>query len=308
MITQQTHKGITWIDLESPTADEINDVAETFKLHPLTIKELYTKSERSKVDVYDHYNYLILHFPACEICYGGPGSSVRQPEELDIVLGKNFLITVHYEPNYALEEFKKIVETFLISRPKKDLHAGLVLFYLIRHLYQSLENGLTYLNSELKHSEDFVFNGHEREMVNLLADINHSIIDFRFSLKAHRDILNSLSVSSAHLFGTPFQLYIQAIIGEYERIWNMLESCREMYEDLRQTNESLLNIKINETIKMLTAITFISLPLSITIGLFGTNFKYVPFVNDPNGLPIVVFGMAIMVLFMYGIARYNEWL
>lgn len=308
MITQQTHKGIVWIDLESPTADEINDVAKTFKLHPLTIQELYNKSSRSKVDIFDRYHYLILHFPACEVCYGGPGSNLREPEELDIVLGKKFLITVHYQPLYALEEFKKVFKTHLTTRSPKDLQAGLVLFHLIRRMYQSLEVGLDFLNNELKHSADYIFSGHERDMVSLLNDINHSIIDFRYSLKNHREILNSLLASSTSLLGAPFQFYIQAMIGEYDRIWNTLSNCQDMFEDLRQTNESLLNIKTNETIKLLTAITFIFLPLSLITSLFGISFKYLPIINDPNGFTIIVFVLAVVVVFMYGLARHNEWL
>ena len=63
MIERKQYKGITWIDIESPTAEEIEEVSKQFKLHPLISTELGQPSARPKIDPYHDYIYTILHFP-----------------------------------------------------------------------------------------------------------------------------------------------------------------------------------------------------------------------------------------------------
>ena len=306
MIKKQDYNGLTWIDLETPTEEEVKQVAAEYKIHPLAAAELLAPSARSKVDLYSDFIYLIFHFPICNLCYGKRPPTGEDTEEIDFIIGQNFLITVHYQAVEGLTEFMKVFNVNYLKERGQKLHAGYIFYYLMKHLYGSLSSGLDYVNDVLKKAERKIFAGEERAMVQLLASVNRNLFDFRWALKAHRQILDSLVVAGQEFFGQSFKYYLTAIGGEYEKIWHMLESNRETFLDLRQTNESMLSIKTNEIVKLLTVLAFIFFPLTIIAQFFGMNLD-LPLTTRPDGYLLVLGFMVFVSAIMFVWARFKRW-
>ncbi len=316
MLTRREYKGVTWIDLESPNEEELTAVAGEYKIHPLVIGELTNPSLRSKVDRYSDFIYLILHFPVCQICYGKRPASTRgesnnnnsDTEEIDFIIGHNFLITTHYQPITGLSEFGSVFHpNQLENRGKSKTHAGLLFYHLIRQLYSDLVPGLDYINGILKQAEKKVFADEERAMVKLLAEVNRNLLDCRWALKHHREVLASLQIVGQEFFDDNFRYYLEAVTGEYNRIWSLLESNHETFIDLRETNESLLSIKTNETMKVFTVMAFIFFPLTLITQFFGMNMS-LPFAASPQSYYFVIALMLATLFGMLVLAKYRRWL
>ncbi len=295
--------------MESPSQTELNEVVKNYSLHPLVAHELAIPSQRSKVDPYDDFMYLVLHFPSSH--FFGNGDARKETYEVNFVLGKNFLLTVHYEPIQELEEFAKVFESnSALNKKKNDLHAGLVFFYLIQQLYQSMDPGLDSINHSLKRVERQIFSGHEAEMVEAISNINRQLLDFKWALKYHKEVLTSLAIAGRDFYGEKFDYYLRAIIGEYEKIWNYLESHRETFNELRQTNESMLSIKNNNTMKAITVIAMIFLPATLIGTIFlmsGIENKVSPLADHYN-FYIAVAMMALAAVITFMVAKFKKWL
>ena len=110
MLKKFRYKDITWIDLESPTEAEIAELGATYEIHPVVLTELDRPSARAKVDVYSDFIYLILHFP----------TPAGTDQEIDFIVGKNFIITTHYELVDSLNDFAKIFETDFVLKKNHD--------------------------------------------------------------------------------------------------------------------------------------------------------------------------------------------
>jgi len=295
--------------MESPSRSELDEVVKNYDVHPLVVHELVIPSQRSKVDPYDDFMYLILHFPSSH--FFGNGENRKETYEVDFVLGKNFLITVHYEPIQELEEFAKVFESnSALNKKKNELHAGLVFFYLIQQLYQSLEPGLDSLNHSLKRVEQKIFTGHEAEMVETISNINRQLLDFKWALKYHREVLSSLDIAGRDFFGEKFGYYLRAIIGEYEKTWNYLESHRETFNELRQTNESMLSIKTNNIMKAIAIIAMVFLPSTLIGTIFGMSGldSNMPIIKSPYGFYIAVTLMALAAFSTFIWIKFKKWL
>src|SRR3989344_936687 len=308
MLTRRDYKGLTWIDLESPTEQELTATATEYKIHPLVVGELTQASQRSKVDLYSEFIYLILHFPICQIYYGQQAEGSPDTEEIDFVIGRDFLITPHYQPIVGIGEF---AASFNPSHPedrgKDKTQAGLLFYHLVRHLYGGLATGLDYINGVLKQAERKVFANQERAMVTLLAEVNRNLLDFRWALKHHREVLDSLQSASREFFDDGFHHYLGAVISEYNRIWAMLENNRETFVDLRETNESLLSIKTNETMKVFTVVAVIFFPLTLVTQFWGMNMT-LPFADSPYSYYFVLALMLASLFSMLVLAKYRRWL
>lgn len=306
MTKEFKYKNITWIDINSPTRDEVEAVAKNYNLHPIAVNELLESSARAKVDVYDDFIYLILHFPNHRL---GNGSDQKDTHEIDFIIGQDFVITTSYEEFEPLQEFSKFLEVHpILDKSKKNIHAGYLFYHILRHLYQSLETGLDSINYNLKKAEKSIFAGQEKEMVMVLSNINRHLLDFRWSIKSHKETLISLELAGKQFFGDNFSYYLHSMIGEFEKIWNQLENIRETFFDLRNTNESLLSIKTNETMKNLTMMAFITFPLTLIAAIFGMNAKNIPFIGQTYDFWIILTLMAGLLLFMLSFFKIKRWL
>jgi magnesium transporter len=299
---------ITWIDLAQPSKDDFAEVIQQAGLHPLIAEEIRTPSVRSKIDLFGDLIYLTLHFPPIRNSYD-EGIGLPDAQEVDFVIGHNLIITVHYDHIESLTRAHRTISAqATIASKKNDLNAGLLFFFIIRELYQSLETGLDYINSSLKRAEKGIFAGEEIKTVKLLSDINRNLLDFKWSLKHHREILASLETAYHSLFDDKFNYYMKSIVGEFDRIWALLESHRETFNDLRRTNDSLLAIKTSEATKTLTAIAFFTFTLSTLAAIFSMNMRHNPFLNLNYDYWIVIGIMAIITTGVFIIFRSKKWL
>ena len=83
------YNDITWVNIVEPDLEDIRQITEKYKFHPLDIKDVRGEAQRSKIDVYPTYAFIILQFP---VTY--KDSSLLGSHELNVFLGKDFVITI----------------------------------------------------------------------------------------------------------------------------------------------------------------------------------------------------------------------
>ncbi len=304
MITRYEHKGLRWIDVESPNKEEIAALSEEFSLRDLVAEEILTLSFRPKVDVYKDSIFLILHFPAFHHAHG---KDVRQ--EVDFIIGKNYLITVHYDAVDAIHKFSKEFEvSSILDKSEYGDHAGYLFFHLIKKLYQSLLHELEHIEDRLKEAEAKVFKGQEDEMVAALSHINRDLLDFKQALRTHKDVLKSLEAAGAQFFGKDFSYYLQAISGEFYKVANILDGHKEMLVDLRETNDSLLSSKTGEIMKRLTLLSFSTFPPMLIATVFGMKAQGTPIVGGDFDFWIILGIMFTISFTIITFFFYKKWL
>lgn len=303
MLARYTHRGLVWIDLESPSPAEVRQVMEEFDIHPLIGEELLSPSLKPKVDRYDNCIYLILHFPA----FGKEETAPSQ--EVDFILGTNFIITTRYETVDPFLKFSRVFETnSMLNRESLGNHAGFVFFYMMRTLYRALEGHLEMLSVSLARIEDRIFHGEERAMVFELSAMSRVFLNFKQALAPHRQVLDSLEAAGARFFGQDFVYHLRSISGDYYRIAALLESHRDVLGELRETNNSLLTTKQNETTKHLTMMAFVTFPLTLLTSIFGMNTTYMPIIGMKHDFWIILFVMASITLGFFLFFKHKKWL
>ena len=303
MISKYTYKGLTWVDLESPTEEELVHIMEEYSIPVLVGEEMHTKSLQSKVDLYPNFIYLILHFP--QISHKSNKSSEK---EIDFIVGNDFIITTHYEFIESLHEFSKTFEVDAILEKRMDVdHAGFLFYHLIKTLYVHSRYQLNDVNILLRDTEKKIFEGTEGAVVVMISNINRTLLDFRQALRFHKEVLNSFELSAKQFFGEKFGYYLSAIISEYNKTQAVLDSHKEILDDLRDTNDSLLANKTNETIKILTIITFLTSPILLISSLFMMNTDFVV-IRTPTEFFLILIAMFLTSFLAYFYLRYKKWL
>jgi magnesium transporter len=278
---------------------------DEYNIHPLIAEELLLPSLKPRVEFYpDSVIYLILHFPASKHTH-----SIEQNQEIDFIIGKNFLITTRYDTIDPLHKFAKVFEVNSIL-DKHDIgeHAGYVFFYMVQKLYQAIEHELEYVGDSLEEIKEKIFKGHEREMVTELSKVSRELLNFKQALRLHKEVLDSFEVAAQKFFGDDFTRQARAIMGEYYRIQNSVASNLDTVTELRETNNSLITTKQNEIMKILTIMAFVTFPLSLFASIFGMNTKTLPLAGFEGDFWIILGIMVAATIFFFAFFKHKRWL
>ncbi|MDR3572142.1 MAG: CorA family divalent cation transporter [Candidatus Pacebacteria bacterium] len=303
MQSRYEHGGLVWIDLESPTRDEVVALAEEFRLEPLVAEELLIPSTKSRAEFYGDYAYVVLHFPALHHSHSAP------EQEVDFVIGRQFLITTRYDVVDPLHKFSKVFEVnSLLDESNIGEHAGFMFFYMLRKLYRSIDHEVEYVKHDLHVIEEHIFSGHEVQMVTGISKTARDLLNLRQTIEPHRETLHSFDEGAAAFFGPDFAPYLRQLSNEYYRVHNHIMRHTEFLHELRETNNSLLTTKQNETMKRFTILAFTTFPLTLFAALFSMDTKYQPIIGLPYDWWIIVGGMVAAVFVMFWYFKRQEWL
>lgn len=295
-------KNFAWIHLNKPTEEDILEIAKNRDLHPLVADELMHPTFRPKVEHHDKHLYLILHFPKYDARDSNHGN------EIDFVIGKDFFLTTQYAPIPALEEFIRACETDKRKAKQYLQNTGELLYYLLSHLFTDALYELEKMDTKISAMEIKIFQEQNREFVEEISLLRREILDFRRIVYPQESILNSLEQEGKTFFGKEMRLYLSRIIGDYLRVWHILENHKETIEALHETNESLLSMRTAQITKNLTIMAFIALPLTLLANLFGMNVSSFPIVGNPYDFWIIISIMLAGIVGMFIFFKWKKWI
>jgi magnesium transporter len=297
-------ESLIWHHFQNPVKANFDALREKFNFHELIFNELAKPTLRPKVDRYDHYLYLVLHFPIFDA-----KTKTTSSREIDCIITPQELITVSYEDIPPLSDFFKKCSA---DTQCKELYSSKtpahLLYYLIRDLLQFSLRELDHIQQNITELERHIFGGQEKEIIEEILILRRDALNFRRTLKPQHITIDSLAEETAELFGKNIRPFFDELKGEYLKVWNLMENHRETLDALYDTHQSLLNMRQNEIMKNLTIMAFITFPLSLIAVLFGMSTLWTPIVGMKNDFWIIVGGMAVLVIIMLGFFKKKGWL
>lgn len=279
-------KQISWIDIERPAPTETEILDTGFNFHPLTIDDCLSPRHQPKIDNYGEYLFLIVH----EVL---PESSDREFKtgELDIFLGKNYLVTYHRLKLRSIDTIKERAE----KNPKP--------------LFRSADFLLETILDEVVNLYNPVLDQFDRRIAlledGILQDERKAILPEIFSLKRNLARLRRISIQQlemlTHLIKDGYDEvlpvsipYLSNVRDHLVRMSDRTESHRDSLSSLVEAHLLTSSNKANEVMKVLTMFASIMLPLTVITGIYGMNFQFMPEIHWKYGY-LLALGMMVAV-------------
>lgn len=295
--------GLRWINIERPRSLEQTWLEEHFDFHALDYEDVRSRNQRPKVDEYDDYLFIVLHFPRYD-----KKVSRLNAAEVDIFVGPDFLITL---PNEPLEPISYLFER---CRANEELRDGLfskgpgyLLYKIVDDCVDSSFPMLNKIGLKLDRIEEEIFEGDGDDVVRDISNAKQEIINFRKIVRPQRVAFRDLERNKARYIAEDLDIYFDDLIDGSERAWDMLENYKEVVEGLESTNESAIAHRTNETFRVLTAISLIFLPLTLIASVFGMNVP-VPAEHGAHAFWIIIGVMFGIVVAVAAFFRRRGWL
>lgn len=292
-------RGLFWVDLIAPTEAELSRLQRTFEFHPLSIEDSSHFRQRSKVDVYDGYLFISLYAHRFD-------KDKREilADELHVFLGSNYLVTVHREPLTALsrarERYERETEAY---KRGPDFFLYLIGDELVDSYFPLLDG----LEAQIDELEEQIGTDPGSSVMRSIFSLKQELIHLRKATGPQREVFNSLSTRHYDLIDRRLSLYFQDVYDHIVRIYEMIETHRELLGNALDAYYSATSTRLNEVMKRLTLIATIFMPLSVLTGLGGVNFRHMPF-ESPVAFGLLLASIVFVPVSMWLWFKSRRWM
>jgi magnesium transporter len=264
---------VRWIDLEAQDEAQLRFLQEQFNFHPLTIEDCAHFDQRSKLEEYGDYLFIVTHGIECQEAK----PTDLEFHELHTFLGNGYVVTVHERPIPALTAvWKRCAGDPALARRGADFVYYLVADAIVDMNFPVLDK----LADEIEELEDRVIAAAKRRDLQQIFALKRALVQIRKVLSPQRDVFGSLAKRGGTLVSEKTTLYLRDIYDHLVRLTESVETGRDLLGNALDAYLTTISNRTNEIMKRLTIMSAIFLPLTFVTGFFGQNFEHLPFKSD----------------------------
>jgi magnesium transporter len=285
--------------MENPTKEELALVKKAFGLHPLTVEDCVNTNARPKIDQFPTYLFLTLHAAVFN-----PSILKVKTLELNICVGKNYLLTVHMDTIPSLSTaWDRTEKNASIMASGSDNLLHLVIDSLVDNYFPVIDM----LDTKIDKIEKEVFSNPKEEILEQIFSLKNEIIFLRRQISPQRETINMLAKGDHSFISPAIGIYFRDISDNLMFILDTIETYRDTLTGALDAYLSNITNKTNEIMKTLTIITTIMLPMTLITGIYGMNFKHMPEIGWKFGYYGAYALMALVACGMFMYFKKNKW-
>lgn len=289
---------VLWADLEGRSEDSDELLREVFGFHPLAIEDVYKERHRPKVEDYDRYLYLIVR-----TVYDASDLEEVSTAELDLFLGRNFVVTHHSIPMPSLDTVRN-----RLARGTSPMSEGAV--FLAHAIIDRVVDGFIPLTDrvmlEVDRLEAETLAG--RDELARIVGLKGSLHRLRRLSASQRDVLARLARAEFDEVPDEARPFFRDAHEHQVQVTEVFEHERDELNAVFDAFHSLSAHRMNEIMKVLTLISTIMLPLTFLAGVYGMNFKHMPELEWQYAYPSLWGVMIALSVGMVAFFRKRGWL
>ena len=298
---------VRWINVDGLTDMEvIHALAAKYQLHPLAVEDLIKIPERPKVESIggsdsEFQTRLFIIARMLQIDKGR-----LQNEQVSIFLGHKTVLTFQENRGDVWDPIRQRIQR---KGSRLRLNDASFLVYalldaIVDHCFPILE----YYGDRLEELEDLVLSDQRRTTIRAIHKVKRELLLLRRAAWPMREVISILHKEPHECMSDVTRIYLRDIYDHIVQIIDIIETYRELANDLTETYISSISNRMNEVMKVLTVIGTIFIPLTFLAGVYGMNFKYMPELEWPWGYFGVWAVMLTIAVLMLKFFRKKKWI
>ncbi len=291
---------VVWVDVVEPTDGDLAMLRREFQFHPLSIEDCRTSHQRPKVEEYKGYYFIVLY----EAARAGEGRTLEL-RELDIFLGKNYLVTVHAQPIRAVDTADRLWPEWL---DRSEAGAGLLAYLLMDAIVDDYMPILDEMSDRMDDLEDEIFEKFNQASIQEIFLIKKQLVFLRRAVAPLRDVFNTLLRREQPIFERAIYVYFQDVFDHLIRVVDTVDSLRDLLGSTMDAYLSIAGNRMNVVMKRLTSISTILMSVTLIAGVYGMNFDIMPELKWKYGYVFALLSMVVVGVAIFAYLRKVDWL
>jgi magnesium transporter len=263
-------KTVTWINFDGIHNPELLEkVGKEFGIHPLVIEDILNTDQRSKIDDYEEYIFLVTR-----MFYNIKGIDEIRSEQISIIIGENYVL--------SFQETEGDIFDVLRNRLKQNkgkmrrLGPDYLGYSLVDMIVDNYFSIIEKLGEDLELLEDELVDDPGKSTLQRVYSIKQRMTELRKSVWPLRDAISRFNKLENALVSDTTRLYLRDVYDHTVQVIDAIETYRDTSASMIDIYLSSISFRMNEIMKVLTIISTIFIPLTFIVGLYGMNFQYFP--------------------------------
>lgn len=292
---------VTWVDLVDPKESDTKLLAEVFELHPVVIEDMLADSPTPKIERFEHHLYMVFH----GLVEGAEKTGEPKTCDLDVFLGRNWLVTSHGE-NFPAERavFRQVQKDPTLFRQG----AAYLCYLLVEHLTDRFLPLMERLDHEIDQLETDIVKTQSPKVLETVFDLKHRLQKLRRVGLHQKEMLNRLGRGDFELVPPDARPFFRDAYDHFVRVVDLNDSFREIVSGAMDAYISMQSHRMNEIMKVLTLISTIMLPLTFIAGVYGMNFEFMPELHYQYGYFVAIAAMLLTAVVFFVYFRRRGWI
>jgi magnesium transporter len=270
-ITAAVHAGhgLLWVSIAHTDADDAAFLHRAMPFHALSIQDcLNPRYQRPKVDAFADHLFVMLH----GINHDASGELVVT-EEIDTFIGPNYVVTASLSPLAAIDH---LFETAAQEGRALAGSSAMLAYAVFDALVDSMIPTVDVMGEFADGVEEEALTSPGADLLPDILRLKRSALRMHRVVVPQRDVLNRLARGEHPAITAEAIPYYRYVYDQLVRTEDLMQSVRERAESALTTHLSTVGIRQNETMRVLSIVASVFLPLTLLTGIFGMNFDYMP--------------------------------
>ena len=292
---------LKWYHIPYPNDENINFLRDNFDFHPLDLEDCQSKVQRPKIDIYDDYRFLILHFP-----YFDKAMKFVKTKEVKIFWGEHYIITLgsHWVIRSIFDKTKKEADLDIDELPNTS---DVLLYSILDALMQESFKLIKLIEDNLDHISHEMFDKKAEKTIERISVTRKNLILLNTAFKPQLRLFQKVESGVIKGFTPDMEDYWGNNLDSYQKMWDSIEDYQELIQGFSLTFDSLQANRTNEIMKVLTTISTILLPLTFLTGLYGMNVG-LPLQKESTAFLVIVGAMILIVIALLFYFKKRRWI
>ncbi|WP_052691888.1 magnesium transporter CorA family protein [Teredinibacter purpureus] len=303
-----------WVDVTLEDPHEFTTLTQLFDLHVLAVEDVVRKRHPPKIEIFENCIFILYR----GIASADPGLNFEHMQ-IGLFVGKNFLITVHRETSLGIsavadivKHSEKIVQHKKYVTTENQILPPLQIALNILHASSAryLDNILEF-ESRLSEVEDQLQEKGDDTLLSELTLYKARLLKLRRTFDYHKGIIetlrNEIDETVIEDVGY-FEHQINDLNDRFTRIYTLVQMHYDICGDLIEGYLSVASHRLNVTMRVLTVITAVFVPLSFIAGVYGMNFNHIPELQYRYGYFVLLAVMGLLASTLLFVFRRKKWI
>ncbi|MDD3646172.1 MAG: magnesium transporter CorA family protein [Candidatus Gracilibacteria bacterium] len=286
--------GIRWIDGVNLKDEEIIKVLSSFDFHELDIEACLEENQRARIDSYEDYLFMVLHFPKYN-----KRNKVYELNEFNVFLGRDYLITFRRKTGGYVD---KVFDMYSDKKLKKDeefkLSSAFVLYEILQSMLEKMFKMTENITRDLKLIEDRVFDKTSYSLVKEIMIKKRNIIVLKNMFVPQVSVMKLMEFKVNKLFSGEVLEYFEDLEDKITHVVSDTKIIEEYVNSIEDAFISITNINTNRVMSFLAFFSAFMLPLTFITSFYGMNID-LPFQNNSNIIYLFLFYTSIIMVLIF---------
>ena len=287
---------VTWINMDGiHEADIIEIIGEQFEIHPLFLEDIMNTEQRPKMEDLEGQIFAVLKM----LTYNEKAEQIES-EQVSIVIGSNFVISFQEREGDVFNAVRERIKNNKgrIRKMGADYLAYSLIDAIVDHYFTILEN----FGEKIEALEEELIEHPTHQTSAKIHNLKRELTFLRRSVWPIRELINSLERGESKLIKKATLPFLRDVYDHTINIIDTIEAFRDTISGMLDTYLTQMSNRMNETMKVLTVIATIFIPLTFIAGIYGMNFQFMPELGWKWAYPTVwgvIIAVGIAMIFFF---------